>query len=77
YSKRFYNACHTHPFTPDGSDHYVELAGCNQTDLAFNKNWHFHLTRSVDFAPPQEPSTPVGCSTAPTPTTTPGVSSPV
>ncbi|XP_020494434.1 beta-2-microglobulin [Labrus bergylta] len=28
-----------------------ELAGCNQTDLAFNKNWHFHLTRSVDFSP--------------------------
>ncbi|CAJ1055694.1 beta-2-microglobulin [Xyrichtys novacula] len=29
----------------------VELEKANQTDLAFNQNWHFHLTKSVAFKP--------------------------
>ena len=48
--------CHVSGFHPpdiniqllkDGS----ELPGAQQTDLAFKKNWHFHLTRHVAFTP--------------------------
>lgn len=28
-----------------------ELRNANQTDLAFESNWHFHLTKSVFFTP--------------------------
>uniref|UniRef100_UPI0037E78843 beta-2-microglobulin-like n=1 Tax=Semicossyphus pulcher TaxID=241346 RepID=UPI0037E78843 len=31
----------------------VELPGCNETDLTFGTNWHFHLARSVGFTPTQ------------------------
>ncbi|XP_037549983.1 beta-2-microglobulin [Nematolebias whitei] len=29
----------------------VEIPGSNQTDLAFEENWHYHLTRHVPFTP--------------------------
>ncbi|XP_051810576.1 beta-2-microglobulin isoform X2 [Acanthochromis polyacanthus] len=29
----------------------VEIPDALQTDLAFKKNWHFHLTRNVAFTP--------------------------
>ncbi|KAK9525369.1 hypothetical protein VZT92_016083 [Zoarces viviparus] len=32
----------------------VELPNANQTDLAFKKNWHFHLTKNVAFKPMRE-----------------------
>ncbi|KAK9525370.1 hypothetical protein VZT92_016084 [Zoarces viviparus] len=27
------------------------MAGANQTDLAFEENWHYHLTKHVAFTP--------------------------
>ncbi|XP_041636472.1 beta-2-microglobulin-like [Cheilinus undulatus] len=48
--------CHVSEFYPpdlkiqllkDG----VEMKNCNQTDLTFHKNWHFHLTVSREFTP--------------------------
>ncbi|XP_071391068.1 beta-2-microglobulin-like [Centroberyx affinis] len=28
-----------------------EIPNANQTDLAFEENWHFHLTKTVAFTP--------------------------
>ncbi|XP_029317943.1 beta-2-microglobulin-like [Cottoperca gobio] len=28
-----------------------EISNANQTDLAFEQNWHFHLTKTVAFKP--------------------------
>nr|XP_046234724.1 beta-2-microglobulin-like [Scatophagus argus] len=28
-----------------------EMVGANQTDLAFEENWHYHLTKHVPFIP--------------------------
>ncbi|XP_046878447.1 beta-2-microglobulin-like [Hypomesus transpacificus] len=32
----------------------VEIPNAKQTDLAFEKGWKFHLTKSVDFTPQEE-----------------------
>ncbi|XP_053189811.1 beta-2-microglobulin-like [Scomber japonicus] len=32
----------------------VEIPGSQQTDLAFEENWHYHLTRHVAFTPKKE-----------------------
>ncbi|XP_026182372.1 beta-2-microglobulin-like [Mastacembelus armatus] len=32
----------------------VEIPGATQTDLAFESNWHFHLTKHVDFTPEKD-----------------------
>ncbi|KAM9334838.1 beta-2-microglobulin-like [Symphorus nematophorus] len=56
YGKENILICHVSGFHPpditiellrDGSI----LPGANQTDLAFKKNWHFHLTKHVAFTP--------------------------
>lgn len=48
--------CHVSEFHPpditiqllkDGG----EIPNANQTDLAFKKNWHFHLTKTAAFTP--------------------------
>ncbi|XP_037619061.1 beta-2-microglobulin-like [Sebastes umbrosus] len=31
-----------------------EMSGSEQTDLAFEENWHYHLTRHVAFTPNKE-----------------------
>ncbi|XP_070785396.1 beta-2-microglobulin-like isoform X2 [Enoplosus armatus] len=51
--------CHVSGFHPpdisiqlmkDGA----EIAGAEQTDLAFKQDWHFHLTKNVVFTPTNE-----------------------
>ncbi|KAK5849149.1 hypothetical protein PBY51_008813 [Eleginops maclovinus] len=48
--------CHVSGFHPPDITIEVmkddeELRNAKQTDLAFKKNWHFHLTKSVPFTP--------------------------
>ena len=48
--------CHVSGFHPPDIQiqllrNSVELPNANQTDLAFNKGWHFHLTRHAAFTP--------------------------
>ncbi|XP_067469171.1 beta-2-microglobulin-like [Thunnus thynnus] len=32
----------------------IEIPNSDQTDLAFEENWHYHLTKSVTFTPQKE-----------------------
>ncbi|KAF5907359.1 beta-2 microglobulin precursor, partial [Clarias magur] len=48
--------CHVSDFHPPDIDitltrNDVEIPGAVQTDLAFEKGWKFHLTKSVKFTP--------------------------
>ncbi|GAA6090285.1 beta-2-microglobulin, like [Tachysurus ichikawai] len=48
--------CHVSDFHPPDIEiqllkNGVEIQGAEQTDLAFEKGWKFHLTRSVKFSP--------------------------
>ncbi|XP_061085034.1 beta-2-microglobulin [Conger conger] len=48
--------CHVSEFHPPDISIYllkngVEMPGAEQTDLAFEKSWQFHLTKSVVFTP--------------------------
>ncbi|MED6265390.1 hypothetical protein CHARACLAT_024960 [Characodon lateralis] len=51
--------CHVSGFHPpeikiDLLRNQQEIAGANQTDLAFEENWHYHLTKHVSFTPNSE-----------------------
>ncbi|XP_027008586.2 beta-2-microglobulin, like [Tachysurus fulvidraco] len=48
--------CHVSDFHPPDIEirlmkNGVEIPNAKQTDLAFEKGWKFHLTRSVEFTP--------------------------
>ncbi|XP_047204915.1 beta-2-microglobulin-like [Girardinichthys multiradiatus] len=48
--------CHVSGFHPpeikiDLLRNQQEIAGAEQTDLAFEENWHYHLTKHVSFTP--------------------------
>ncbi|XP_045928261.1 beta-2-microglobulin-like [Micropterus dolomieu] len=48
--------CHVSGFHPpeikiDLLSNGQEIPGAKQTDLAFEENWHYHLTRHVPFTP--------------------------
>lgn len=48
--------CHVSDFHPPDIEisllrNDVEIPGAQQTDLAFEQGWKFHLTKSVSFTP--------------------------
>ncbi|XP_010791834.1 beta-2-microglobulin-like [Notothenia coriiceps] len=50
--------CHVKGFYPPEISIKVlnngkEILGAKQTDLAFEENWHYHLTKHVSFTPSQ------------------------
>ncbi|KAI9516995.1 hypothetical protein NQZ68_011472 [Dissostichus eleginoides] len=50
--------CHVKGFYPPEISIQVlrngkEIPGAKQTDLAFEENWHYHLTKHVPFTPSQ------------------------
>ncbi|KAK2840717.1 hypothetical protein Q7C36_012296 [Tachysurus vachellii] len=56
YGKENTLICHVSDFHPPDIEikllkNGVEIPGAVQTDLAFEKGWKFHLTRSVKFNP--------------------------
>ncbi|KAF3859456.1 hypothetical protein F7725_021855, partial [Dissostichus mawsoni] len=51
--------CHVKGFYPPEISIQVlrngkEIPGAKQTDLAFEENWHYHLTKHVPFTPSQD-----------------------
>ncbi|XP_034381840.1 beta-2-microglobulin [Cyclopterus lumpus] len=48
--------CHVTNFYPPEISiellkNYQVMPGANNTDLAFEENWHYHLTKSIPFTP--------------------------
>ncbi|XP_032406800.1 beta-2-microglobulin-like [Xiphophorus hellerii] len=56
YGNRNVLICHVSGFHPpeikiDLLKNGQEIADVKQTDLAFEENWHYHLTKHADFTP--------------------------
>ncbi|XP_003455684.1 beta-2-microglobulin [Oreochromis niloticus] len=56
YGKENVLICHVSNFHPPDITitllkNGVEIPGAKQTDLVFNQDWHFHLTKHVAFTP--------------------------